>query len=169
MSIAQYLNQLSEKEAQEALLRCCGSSQWVQHMCSRRPFADDEQVHEQADQIWKRLTKPDFLEAFSHHPQIGASKESLREKFHSTHQWSANEQAGMSQADEDILERLVQGNKAYLERFGYIFIVCATGKTAAEMCVLLEQRLPNDPEEEINIAAGEQAKITHIRLEKLLS
>jgi 2-oxo-4-hydroxy-4-carboxy-5-ureidoimidazoline decarboxylase len=91
----------------------------------------------------------------------------LRKKFQRTQTWSASEQSGVSQADEDILERLVQGNQRYLERFGYIFIVCATGKSAEEMCILLEERMNNPLDLELDIAAAEQAKITHIRLEKL--
>jgi len=120
-----------------------------------------------ADEVWNALGKEDFLEAFTHHPQIGASKEHLRTKFQSTASWSSGEQAGVSQASEDVLDRLVDGNKAYLDRFGYIFIVCATGKSAEEMAELLEQRLPNEPDVELRVAAQEQAKITHIRLEKL--
>lgn len=165
--IVEYLNSLSQKERQEAFLRCCGSTRWVSGMCHAFPFSTDEELHHKADEVWNALNKEDFLEAFTHHPQIGASKEHLRKKFQSTASWSSGEQAGVSKASEDILDRLVHGNKAYLERFGYIFIVCATGKSAKEMVELLEQRLPNEPEIELRIAAQEQAKITHIRLEKL--
>lgn len=166
--LAEYLNGLSDTELYRAFFRCCGSSQWAQSMCSARPFHNDEQVHQRADEIWVSLGSEDFLEAFSHHPQIGASKKSLREKFQSTESWSSSEQAGVAQAKEGVLDRLVQGNQDYLARFGYIFIVCATGKSAEEMTILLESRLPNEPDKELNIAAQEQAKITHIRLEKLV-
>ena len=92
----------------------------------------------------------------------------LREKFATTADWSGNEQASVKQASEEVLQRLADGNEAYYEKFGYIFIVCATGKSAGEMLALLEERLPNDPADEIKIAAGEQEKILEIRLNKLL-
>ena len=165
--IASHLNSLSAQDACAVFQRCCGSTRWAQEMTATRPFVDDEMLFTKADEIWLRMEREDILEAFSHHPQIGASKASLRAKFQHTHTWSAQEQSGVSQAKEEVLERLVVGNKAYLARFGYIFIVCATGKSAAEMCSLLEQRLPNAVDTELRIAAGEQAKITRIRLEKL--
>jgi len=166
--IAAHLNALTEEDACATFHRCCGSIRWAQEMTAARPFVDDEMLFKRADEIWLRMRKDDILEAFTHHPQIGADKESLRAKFQHTHTWSAQEQAGVSHADEEVLDRLVVGNKAYLARFGYIFIVCATGKSAAEMCSLLEQRLPNAEDTELRIAAGEQAKITRIRLEKLI-
>ena len=165
--IVEYLHSLSQDERRQAFVRCCGSTRWVDGMCQAFPFSSDEVLHETADEVWSALGKEDFLEAFTHHPQIGASKEQLRKKFQSTASWSSGEQAGVSEASEEVLDRLVHGNKAYLERFGYIFIVCATGKSAKEMVELLEQRLPNEPDIELRIAAQEQAKITHIRLEKL--
>ena len=165
--IVEYLHSLSPEERYGAFLRCCGSTRWVQGMCQAFPFSNDKTLHQKADERWNALGKEDFLEAFTHHPQIGASKEHLRTKFQSTASWSSGEQAGVSQASEDVLDRLVDGNKAYLDRFGYIFIVCATGKSAKEMVELLEQRLPNEPDVELRVAAQEQAKITHIRLEKL--
>ena len=167
MMIHQKLNDLSNEEAYSALMRCCGSQRWAHQMCTKRPFSSTEEVFSSAEMIWNQLDKEDFLEAFSHHPQIGASRESLEKKFPSTKSWSAQEQAGMQQASEDVIDRLLRGNKAYLKAFGYIFIVCATGKSAEEMCVLLEERLGNNPEEELYVAAAEQAKITIIRLEKL--
>ena len=165
--IHQKLNELSQEEAHTALMRCCGSHRWARQMCEKRPFANAEEVYSLANSIWNQLGKEDFLEAFSHHPQIGASREALEKKFPSTKGWSAQEQAGMQQANDDVIDRLVRGNKAYLEAFGYIFIVCATGKSAEEMCALLEERLGNDPQQELYVAAAEQAKITIIRLEKL--
>jgi len=165
--IVEYLHSLSQEDRLQAFLRCCGSTRWANGMCQAFPFSSDEDLHQKADEVWNALEKADFLEAFTHHPQIGASKEHLRKKFQSTATWSSGEQAGVSQASEDILDRLVRGNKAYLDRFGYIFIVCATGKSAKEMAELLEHRLPNEPDIELRVAAQEQAKITHIRLEKL--
>jgi 2-oxo-4-hydroxy-4-carboxy-5-ureidoimidazoline decarboxylase len=93
---------------------------------------------------------------------------SLEKKFGNAAQWSANEQSNVANASKEILETLAKGNQDYETKFGYIFIVCATGKSAAEMLALLQSRLPNDPEKEIEIAADEQNKITRLRLEKLL-
>ena len=111
--------------------------------------------------------RQDYLEAFSHHPQIGADPEKLRKKFKGTHQWASHEQSGMREASEACIQELAQRNREYYDRFGYIFIVCATGKTANEMLSLLKDRLSNTQETELLIAANEQAKITQIRLEKL--
>ena len=133
--IGEYLNTLTAEKALEALMRCCGSTQWAQAMVTSRPFRDDAMVLERAQTIWEGLTREDFLEAFSHHPQIGASRAALEKKFPATHTWSSQEQSGMHSANSDIIERLLVGNKRYLDTFGYIFIVCASGKSAEEMCL----------------------------------
>lgn len=165
------LSQLSALPLPErvvALLRCCGSTRWAQELAARvGSLSSDEDLFCTADEVWDRQERADYLEAFSHHPQIGADPAELRKRFASTSDWSAGEQAGMGSASEETIQRLAQGNADYLARFGYIFIVCATGKSASEMLKLLEARLPNDPELELKIAAGEQAKITRLRLEKL--
>ena len=135
--IVDLLNSMEEERAIQAFHRCCGSIRWATVMTDMRPFSSDQILFEKATETWLSMDKEDFLEAFLHHPQIGANKESLRAKFQKTHQWSANEQSGVTGASEDVLERLVIGNKAYLEKFGYIFIVCATGKSAKEMCEIL--------------------------------
>jgi 2-oxo-4-hydroxy-4-carboxy-5-ureidoimidazoline decarboxylase len=108
------------------------------------------------------------LEAFTHHPKIGDAK-SLAEKFATTKEWASNEQSGVNEASILTLNKLAEGNKAYEEKFGYIFIVCATGKSASEMLSLLESRITNTPEVEIEIAMREQNKITHLRIDKLFS
>jgi 2-oxo-4-hydroxy-4-carboxy-5-ureidoimidazoline decarboxylase len=113
------------------------------------------------------MEKADLLEAFSHHPEIGADIASLRQRFASTAAWSAAEQAGVAGADDATLEALRDGNVRYREKFGYVFLVCATGKTAAEMLALLRARLAHDADAELQVAAAEQAKITRLRLEKL--
>lgn len=161
------LNDLQPSAAREALLRCCGSARWADRMLAERPYASTAAMLEAADRNWSELGGDDYLEAFSHHPQIGADLAELERKFASTSTWAASEQAGAATADRATLEALRDGNRAYLERFGYIFIVCATGKSAAEMLALLRARLPNDPAEELPLAAAEQAKITKLRLEKL--
>jgi 2-oxo-4-hydroxy-4-carboxy-5-ureidoimidazoline decarboxylase len=167
MNRLEWLNNLPKDEAQAALRRCCGSTRWAREVTARRPFADREALFAAASGVWGRLDREDWLEAFSHHPKIG-DVERLRERFAATATWSEGEQAGVSGADEEVLEGLAEGNRAYEERFGWIFLVCATGKPAAEMLALLRARLPNEPEAELRIAAGEQDKITRLRLDKLL-
>lgn len=161
-----FINSLAKEKAREAFFHCSGSAIWTERMLSQRPFASEELLIEAAENAWDELNHDDWLEAFKIHPKIG-DIDSLRKKFASTSSWAKNEQAGVNAAGEAVLERLADGNKRYEERFGYIFIVCATGKSAEEMALLLEERLGNKPESEFENAAGEQKKITRIRLEKL--
>lgn len=162
------LNQLPTPELKAALSTCCGSTVWVNEMARLFPVESKENLFEQAKVIWYGLSESDWREAFTHHPKIG-DMESLRKKFASTAAWAEGEQAGVSTASLSVLEMLAEGNQFYEEKFGYIFIVCATGKSAEEMLEILEARLLNSPEEEIQIAMQEQNKITNIRLAKLLS
>lgn len=167
MSAAAHLNALDEAAARVALTRCCGASRWVQRMVSARPFADDATLLDVAKAHWAAMAEADILEAFGHHPEIGANIEALREKFAATAQWSAGEQASVATASEDTLVALRDGNVAYRQRYGFIFIVCATAKTAEQMLALLRERMHNERAEELAIAAGEQAKITALRVAKL--
>jgi 2-oxo-4-hydroxy-4-carboxy-5-ureidoimidazoline decarboxylase len=167
VTAAAALDRASEPEARAMLVRCCGASRWVRAMLARRPFESDEALHRAADEEWAKMEREDVLEALTHHPRIGASLEELRKKYATTASWSAGEQSGAAVASEDVLRALRDGNVRYQARFGHIFVVCATGKTAAEMLALLEAREGNDPETEIRVAAAEQGKITHLRLEKL--
>ena len=169
-SIVAYLTSLSDDDRADALHRCCGSRRWAKELSARilsERIEDHDQLFALSDLVWANMDKADYLEAFTHHPKIGADPDQLRERFRTTHTWSKNEQSGMSSASEETIQSLVRGNTDYLEKFGYIFIVCATGKSADEMLALLQARLPNDPADEINLAAAEQAKITRIRMEKL--
>lgn len=161
-------NSLSREEAYFELFKCCGSSTWATLLSMEIPFVDLADVIEKSDRIWAACSAQDGLEAFTHHPKIGDIK-SLEQKFATTKDWAGNEQSGVNSATQETLVALAQGNTDYEAKFGYIFIVCATGKSAAEMLALLEQRLPNDAESELRIAMGEQNKITHIRLEKLFA
>ena len=136
-------------------------------MVANRPFSSPTDFLDQADAVWWSLTPTDWLEAFEHHPKIG-DVENLRARFKKTADFSEAEQAGMSDADEQIIQALAKGNSNYEDKFGYIFIVCATGKSAAEMLDILNGRLPNEATTELHIAAGEQTKITRIRLNQLL-
>jgi 2-oxo-4-hydroxy-4-carboxy-5-ureidoimidazoline decarboxylase len=161
------LNSLPLPKLKEALRQCCGATAWVERMSECFPVKDTATLFNAASSIWRSCMEDDWKEAFSHHPQIG-DLALLKQKFAATAQWAAGEQAAVQQASESILEELAAGNRQYLEKFGYIFIVCATGKSAGEMLHLLKERLPHTPEEEIGVAMAEQEKITKIRLEKLL-
>ena len=161
-------NALSADAARAELLRCCGSTRWAERTLARRPFADKAAMFAEAGAAWAGTDEKDRLEAFGHHPRIGG-KDALRAKFAATKAWAQGEQAALAAADEATLDALAKGNADYEARFGFIFIVCATGKSAAEMLALLNARLPNDRAAELRIAAAEQAKITKIRLEKLLT
>jgi 2-oxo-4-hydroxy-4-carboxy-5-ureidoimidazoline decarboxylase len=149
-----------------ALLRCCGSTRWAERMLARRPFASEQAVLSAADEIWSALEWADWQQAFTAHPRIG-DMESLHQKFAATADWCSGEQAGVADAGSDIIRKFADGNREYVAKFGYIFIVCATGKSAPEMLAILQSRLHNDRETELRIAAAEQAKITRLRLEKL--
>ena len=165
MDAWQRLDEASEADARELLTACCGSARWVERMLAHRPFGSDEHLHAMARQEWFALAPDDWREAFRHHPKIG-NRESLRARSPETAHLSAVEQRGVSEATEDTLDALAEGNRAYEEKFGYIFIVCATGKGADEMLALMGERLTNDPQEELLIAAGEHAKITELRLRR---
>lgn len=163
------LNKLSRPELLDRLRSCCGSRRWVAEMSERRPYRSAEALYDAAERAAHALGREDWLEAFEHHPRIG-DVESLKKRFGATSGgWSEGEQAGMAGATDDVIERLADGNVRYEERFGYLFIVCASGKSAAEILELLQERLGNDPAEELEIASAEQRKITRIRLEKLLA
>jgi 2-oxo-4-hydroxy-4-carboxy-5-ureidoimidazoline decarboxylase len=161
------INGWSDDEAIALFQRCCGSRRWAERMARLRPFDSDAAVLESAERTWWGLDRDDWLEAFAAHPRIG-DRDAMRAKFAATAAWSVREQAGVNVASEDVLQALADENHRYQERFGYIFIVCATGKTAEEMLALLRERLPNDADREIRVAAAEQAKITRIRLEKMV-
>ena len=164
MTLAEF-NALRSTEAEARLLDCCGSARWAASVAARRPYPNAEALHKAADTIWWKLGRADWLEAFSRHPQIGDKPASGSE---SARQWAAGEQAGARAATADVKARLARANGAYFEKFGYIYIVCATGKTAEGMLAILNQRLQNDPPSELSIAAEQQRLITRIRLDKLL-
>lgn len=161
------LNAMTAAEAREALGRCCGASRWVLGLLAARPFADRAALLAAAERAFGPLERPDWLEAFAQHPRIG-DVAALRARFAATAAWAGEEQRGALATDEATLSALAEGNRAYEQRFGYIFIVCATGKGAGEMLALLRGRLGNAPELELAVAAGEQKKITQLRLEKLI-
>jgi 2-oxo-4-hydroxy-4-carboxy-5-ureidoimidazoline decarboxylase len=153
------LDAMPESQAKELLRQCCGSSRWVAAMVARRPFGSRETVLAAADEIWASLNGDDWREAFAHHPRIGEQ---------TTNSVAAKEQSGVSGAADDVRQALAKANRDYEQRFGYIYIVCATGKSAEEMLAIAKGRLQNDPDTELRVAAEEQRKITRLRLQKLL-
>ncbi|HET9953768.1 MAG TPA: 2-oxo-4-hydroxy-4-carboxy-5-ureidoimidazoline decarboxylase [Polyangiaceae bacterium] len=161
------LNRCAVADAERELLRCCGSTRWAQNVAAQRPFSSLAALHEAAQRCWCEASETDCREAFSHHPQIGANLEELRKKFAPTASLSAAEQAGAAHASETTLFELRELNLRYLERYGYIFIICASGRSAEQMLEALRARLDNEPDRELVLAAAEQGKIMHLRLEKL--
>ncbi len=162
------LNTLLRHEAEAELLACCGAHAWAGGMADLRPFKSLDDVLHAADAVWRGLGKDDWLEAFRAHPRIGGTKAEAKQDVQAKG-WSQGEQSGVAAASEDTRAALARENDAYFERFGYIFIVCATGKSADEMLAILRSRIGNDPAREIAVAAEEQRQITRIRLEKLLA
>ena len=163
MANSHLVNAASQEAAREILLRACGSTRWVDRMMQRRPFGNDARLLSAARIEWFGLCESDWLEAFSQHPRIG-DRAALESRFPETHDLSAREQSAVGAAQDDVLTQLAEGNQAYVDKFGFIFIVCATGKSAEEMLTLLRERLPHDRASELRIAAEEQAKITALRL-----
>ncbi len=162
-----WLNELSDAQAEAELLRCCGSTRWAREVAQERPFASFQELLEVGDRIWWSLEEADWLEAFRAHPRIGERKAEGAQVV-GTRRWSTQEQAGVQRSPEEVRAALAAGNREYEARFGHIFLVCATGKSGEEMLALLRGRLGNDPDTELRVAAEEQRKITHLRLEKLL-
>ena len=161
------INGLSVEQATAEFLKCCGSTVWAQRMSDARPFADSDELFSKADEIWWSLGKNDWLESFRAHPKIGEKKAAKAQSPQASN-WSAEEQSGVATAASQTIDDLADLNRQYESRFGFIFIVCATGKSAAEMLEVLKRRFQNDAATEIRIAAEEQNKITRLRLEKLL-
>lgn len=164
--VVEWLNELSAESARDELRKCCGSTWWCEQLAAARPFADSDALLREADRAFDAMPREAWLEAFASHPKIG-DLDSLRMRLAGNKQWSAGEQAGVNASDESTLHRLAQGNADYEQRFGYIFIVCASGLTAGEMLARLEQRLHNDEASELKIASEEQRKITRLRIGKL--
>lgn len=163
-----WLNELASEEARKELLKCCGATRWAETVERERPYASLEQLFAKANDVWWSLDETDWLEAFRGHPKIGERK-AVNAVSAQSQQWSAQEQQSVRNAAQEAIEKLALLNLDYEKKFGFIFIVCATGKSTDEILALLEQRLPNGASVELPIAAAEQAKITELRLRKLLS
>ena len=158
------LNRAGEDEARAGLASCCGSSRWVERMLALRPFPDVPSLLAAAEEVWWDLTPDDWVEAFSVHPRIGEQPAGEDREA----AWSRGEQSGVAVADAEVLEELAECNRAYEERFGHVFVVFASGRSAEELLALCRQRLGNDAVKEVTVAAAEQARITNLRLRRLL-
>ena len=161
------LNKLNVNEAESVFRDCCGSRAWARRMAESRPFLMIESLYQRADTIWYSLSASDYLEAFGAHPVIGAKYTSSNKRSQFA-EWSSGEQSGMDAAGDAVRDDLAEANRLYLAKFGFIFIVCATGRSADEMLAICRARLGNSLETEMKIAAEEQRKITEIRLNNLL-
>ena len=159
MTLAE-LNQLEPAQAADEFRRCCGSSRWTAAMTASRPFASLDAMRAKGDEIWASLGQDDWLEAFAAHPKIGEQGP--------VSAWSEAEQSGMQSAGDDARAKLAVLNAEYEARFGYIFIVCATGKSPTEMLAMLRWRMANEPARELPIAAEEQRRIAGLRLARLV-
>jgi 2-oxo-4-hydroxy-4-carboxy-5-ureidoimidazoline decarboxylase len=159
-------NQASAEDALDAMLACCGARRWATAMVALRPIAEVRELSAAADRIWGTMEEADWLEAFACHPRIGD-----RKAAHASQKsvaWSRQEQSAASTAAERVLAELAAGNAKYEKRFGFTYIVCATGKSAEEMLTILNHRLAGDRASELIEAAEQQRQITQIRLGKWL-
>ena len=159
------LDEAAAGDARLSLRRCCGSSRWVDGMLARRPFGSMVALLGAARVVWNALDQNDWLEAFADHPQIGERDPAAAPA--DTREWSRREQAAVAAAEPEIRRALDKGNREYASKFGYIFIICATGRSPESILADLRRRLQNDAATEIQVAAEEQARITALRLQAL--
>jgi 2-oxo-4-hydroxy-4-carboxy-5-ureidoimidazoline decarboxylase len=156
-----------EQTAIDAMLACCGATRWAAAMAAARPILTPESLYAIADRLWSEMQESDWLQAFACHPRIGS-----RKPAHASAQsqaWSNQEQSSTQTAADQTLAHLSALNTQYEERFGFTYIICATGKSAEEMLAILERRLSSDRSIELSVAAEQQRQITHIRLKKWLT
>jgi len=161
------LNRLSTQDAYTQIEQACCSPNWVNGMVASRPFDSEEDLLEKSNLVWSNMAENDFLAAFEGHPMIG-DVSTLKEKYRNTQGEASHEQSGVNEASDEIIEALSSANREYYDKFGFIFIVFATGKSAKQMLALLQARLSNTRDQEIENGAAEQAKITNLRLSKML-
>jgi OHCU decarboxylase len=159
-------NDAEEDKAVAALLHCCAVKRWALALAAQRPFPSETALYAAADARWAEMQEPDWMEAFRAHPRIGERKPA--EASQQSKAWSSQEQAQVQAAQSNILSALAQGNRDYENRFGFTYLVCATGKSAEEMLAILNRRLDNERAAELKEAAEQQRQITQIRLRKWL-
>jgi OHCU decarboxylase len=162
-------NSLPSEEAALEILPCCGSNSWARQMAGLRPIDDEDRLLAASDRTWRSLTEADWMEAFSHHPRIGHSVAPSTAPARLSAQWSSEEQQKVGTAGNDVLAALAEGNRAYEQRFGRIFIVCAAGKSAQTILDILQRRLRNDEQTELQESVEQQRQITNLRLKKWIS
>jgi len=156
-------NSLDPAAAAREALPCCGSQGWASALASNRPIADAETLIETSNRIWLALPEEAWRQAFDSHPRIGQSHAQTRATAESL-RWSAHEQSTALSDDELAKHALEEANRRYEQKFGRIFIVCASGKTSAEILAILEARMRNDATAELREAAEQQRQITQLRL-----
>ena len=161
-------NQLPAATAAEEILPCCGSRTWARQMAAQRPFEDVATLLATSDRIWLALSTADWLEAFQSHPRIGETRSDLESPARSQ-QWSAQEQIRATESPEAVKHAMAEGNREYERKFGRIFIICATGKSAPAILENLQRRLGNDNATELHEAAEQQRQIVQIRVKKWLT
>ncbi len=159
-------NQLPEAEALAPVLSCCGSNAFATAVTHERPYSDMNSLLAKADDIWWSLAEGDWLEAFACHPCIGESAANASHQFSA---WSTEEQSKARSAAESVLDAISRKNRKYEARHGFIFIVCASGRSAEELLAILDRRLNNTTEVELQEAAEQQRQITHLRIRKWLA
>jgi 2-oxo-4-hydroxy-4-carboxy-5-ureidoimidazoline decarboxylase len=160
-------NSLDLATAAREALPCCGSHAWATALASARPIADEPSLIETSASIWRNLPEKAWQEAFDSHPRIGQKKA----QAHATEEslsWSAQEQRSALSEDDSAKLALEAANHRYERQFGRIFIVCASGKTSAEILTILEARMQNDAATELREAAEQQRQITQLRLHRWL-
>jgi OHCU decarboxylase len=164
-------NAADESAARDAMIACCGAKRWAAEMVALRPFGNVEELSEAADRVWSTMQETDWLEAFACHPRIGGGigERKIAHAVAQSAAWSKQEQSRTSSASEDVMAQITEGNRQYEERFGFTYIICATGKSAEEMLAILKRRLGATREAELREAAEQQRQILQIRLGKWLA
>ena len=166
MSALAKWNSLPPQDAEAPVLACCGSHAFAEKLVRARPYADIDSLLKNADDLWWSLGTSDWLEAFACHPRIGESAVNASHQFSA---WSTEEQSKAHSGDESILDEIARKNREYEARHGFLYIVCASGRSAEELLAILDRRLQNSTETELREAAEQQRQITHIRIRKWLT
>lgn len=160
-------NEEPESVAMETMIACCGASRWAEAMVALRPFSSIVELSTEADRVWSTMDEADWMQAFASHPRIGEHKAAHANAISAA--WSQQEQSSAANSAERVMDDLADGNRLYEERFGFTYIVCATGKSAEEMLAILNRRLARDRSTELREAAEQQRQIMQIRLGKWLA
>ncbi|HET6168980.1 MAG TPA: 2-oxo-4-hydroxy-4-carboxy-5-ureidoimidazoline decarboxylase [Terracidiphilus sp.] len=153
--------------AMETMIACCGARRWAEAMVALRPFSSIVELRTEADRVWNTIEEGDWMQAFASHPRIGEHKAAHASAISTA--WSQQEQSSAVSASKQVMDDLAEGNRLYEERFGFTYIVCATGKNGEEMLAILNRRLTHDRSTELREAVEQQRQIMQIRLGKWLA